>query len=425
MKYLTGKRLSRRAVLRGAGAALSLPLLESMLPAAARAASSTPRSRLACIYIAHGAVMDRWTPASNGTGFAFPPTLASLEPFRNRLNIISDLTLPHAYGEDASAGANHARSSSVWLTCTKPGTGPSPSSLDQVAARHIGQDTPLPSLELSLDERSSISYLTPTTPLPMENNPQIVFERLFGDGSTPEERAARQRQATSLLDSVIGEVATLKRSLPAQDQQRLDRYLEDVREIERRLELAAESIPADLDVPDKPHGVPADFEAHARLMFDLLVLAWQTEISRVSTMMIAREINNRVYAGSGVNEPFHNLSHHSEVPANRDRLAQLNEYHTRTTIAYFLQRLASTPDGDGTLLDHSMVLYGSGMSNSNQHDHTPLPILLAGGASGRLTGGTHIRAGRGTPLSNLLLTMLEKLDVPVESFGDSTAALNV
>jgi hypothetical protein len=425
MNYLTRKHLTRRAVLRGAGTALALPLLESMWPAAARAATPPPRSRLACIYIAHGAVMDRWTPAVDGTGFAFPPILASLEPFRDRLNVISDLTLPYAYGEDASAGANHARSSSVWLTCARPGSGPSPTSFDQIAARHIGQDTPLPSLELSLDERSSISYLTPTTPLPMENNPQVVFERLFGDGSTAEERASRQRQASSLLDSVVGDVAALKRDLPAADQQRLDRYLEDVREIERRLELAAESIPADLDVPDKPAGVPTDFEAHARLMFDLLALAWQTEITRVSTVMIARELNNRVYAGSGVNEPFHNLSHHSEVPANLDRLAQLNEYHTRTTIAYLLQRLADTPDGDGSLLDHSLVLYGSGMSNSNQHDHTPLPILLAGGASGRLAGGRHIRAGRGTPLSNLLLSMFEKLDVPAEAFGDSTAILNV
>ncbi|TPW00947.1 MAG: hypothetical protein FD124_3844, partial [Alphaproteobacteria bacterium] len=225
MKFLTCKHLSRRHLLRGAGAVLALPLLESMLPALARAQAATPKSRLACIYIAHGAVMDRWMPATDGTGFAFTPTLASLEPFRERLNVVSDMTLPFAYGSDASAGANHARSSQVWLTCAEPESGPSPTSLDQLVAQHIGQDTPLPSLELSLDDGSSISYRTPTTPLPMEQNPQVVFERLFGDGSTAEERAARTDLKASLLDSVTGDIAALQRSLPAVDRQRLDRYL--------------------------------------------------------------------------------------------------------------------------------------------------------------------------------------------------------
>ncbi len=426
MNYLTKKHLSRRSLLRGAGTALSLPLLESMLPAGvSAAASATPKSRLACIYIPHGAVMDRWMPATDGSGFEFTPTLKSLEPFRDQLNVISDLTLPHAYGADASAGANHARSSSVWLTCTPPGSGPSPTSLDQLVAAHIGQDTPMPSLELSLDDSSSISYRTPTTPLPMEQNPQVVFERLFGDGSTAEERAARQDLKASLLDSVVGDVAALQRKLPAVDKMRLERYLEDVREIERRLALVADSSVEQLDVPAKPVGIPDSFGQHASLMFDLLALAWQAEITRVSTLLIAREISNRVYGESGINDPFHNLSHHSEVQANKDKLAILNAYHTQTTITYFLNKLRETPDGDGNLLDHSLILYGSGMSNSNQHDHDPLPILLAGGASGRLAGGRHIRAGLGTPMSNLLTGMLEKLDVPVESFGDSTGVLSI
>ena len=426
MNFLTKKHLSRRHFIRGGGSVIALPLLESMIPAGVSAQNpATPTTRLACIYIAHGAVMKYWTPSTDGTGFEFPQTLKSLEPFRDRLNIISDLRLPAAYGDDASAGANHTRSSATWLTNVPVGTGPSPTSFDQFVAQHIGQDTPIPSLELSLDDGSSISYQTPETPLPMEQNPQIVFERLFGDGSTAEERIARAELKQSLLDAVVDDVARLQRTLPAADRSRLERYLEDVREIERRLQLASTSGVNDLDVPGKPVGIPNSFVAHAKLMFDLLTLAWQAEISRISTFMVAREVSNRVYGESGVNEPFHNLSHHSEVPANIERLAQLNAFHTNSTIAYFLNKLSETPDGDGSLLDHSMVLYGSGMSNSNQHDHDPLPLLLAGGASGRLQGGRHIRAGRGTTMANLLAGMFEKLDIPADSFGDSNAVLTL
>ncbi len=425
MNILTKKHLSRRHVLRGAGAALALPLLESMLPAGARAAAAPPRSRLACIYIAHGAVMDRWTPATDGAGFEFTPTLQSLAPFRERLNIVSDMTLPFAYGTDASAGANHTRSSTVWLTCAPPGGGPSPTSLDQIAAGYIGQDTPMPSLELSLDDGSSISYRTPTTPLPMEQNPQVVFERLFGDGSTAEERAMRMELKGSLLDSVTQDIASLQRRLPAVDKVRLERYLEDVREIERRLQLVAASPVSDLEVPTKPVGIPSSFTEHSKLMFDLITLAWQAEITRVATLMVAREISNRVYPESGVNDPFHNLSHHSEVQANKDRLQRLNDFHTRTTLAYFLSKLAETPEGDGSMLDNSVVLYGSGMSNSNQHDHDPLPILVAGGASGRMQGGRHIRAGKDTPLSNLHAALLDKLGVPLSAFGDSNGIVTI
>jgi hypothetical protein len=283
----------------------------------------------------------------------------------------------------------------------------------------------MPSLELSLDDSSTISYRTPTTPLPMEQNPQVAFERLFGDGSTREERDARMALKKSLLDSVTGDVTKLRNSLPAEDKFRLERYLEDVREIERRLELAGNSSVNDLDVPKKPVGVPASFVEHSRLMFDLLSLSWQAEITRVSTLMVAREVSNTVFAESGINDPFHNLSHHSEVPGNIEKLSQLNAFHTSSTIGYFLQKLAETPDGDGSMLDNSMVLYGSGMSNSNQHDHDPLPILLAGGASGRLQGGRHIRAGKDTPMSNLLASMLEKLDIPAETFGDSTGRVTL
>jgi hypothetical protein len=369
--------------------------------------------------------MSRWVPAADGGGFDFQPILKPLEPYRDRLNIVSGLKLPSAYVGESSAAANHGRSSQCWLTCTPQDTGPTPTSLDQVAARQIGQDTPLPSLELALEPGASIAYLSPQTPLPMEVNPRVVFERLLGDGSTPAERAQRQRQLSSLLDSVTGDVAALKRDLPNADRQRLDSYLSDIRELERRLALAADSPLATIEVPDKPNGIPADFEEHAMLMFDLLVLAWQADITRVATFMVSRELSNRVYPRSGVTEGFHNASHHSEIPANIDRLAKLNEYHTRTTIAYFLRKLAATRDGDGTLLDHSLIVYGSGMANPNQHDHNPLPILLAGGAAGRLQGGRHVRAAADTPFANLLVTVLAKLDVRVDSFGDSTGALEV
>jgi hypothetical protein len=438
--YLARRPLSRRALLRGAGATIALPLLSAMLPAGT-ARAATPRSRFACIYIPHGAVMRQWTPATDAAGFELPPILRSLAPFRERLVVVSDLTLPLAYGEDASAGANHTRSSAVWITCARPEAGATPKlgvSVDQLAARSFGQDTPLPSLELSLEEgglsggsglsgayRNTIAWRTPTAPLPMEMNPQVVFERLFGDGSTADQRARRRALAGSLLDSVLEDAAAIERRLPADDRARLERHLEDVREVERRIALAGQKVGGDLAVPEKPAGVPDDFEQHAKLMFDLLALAWSADLTRVGTLMIAKEVSNAVYPASGINDPFHNLSHHSEVPANIERYARLNAYHTSTTLAYFLGKLRDTPDGDGNLLDHSLVLYGSGMSNSNQHDHEPLPTLVAGGASGALAGGRHIRTGAGTPFSNLLVALLDKLGVEAESFGDSTGAVSL
>ena len=427
MRYLTKKHLSRRTVLRSAGLTLGLPFLESMIPAGIRTASAAgvPRSRLACVYIPHGCVMQQWLPTADGRDFELTPILQSLEPFRERLNVVSGLRLPAAYVGASSAAANHSRSSQCWLSCMPDGEGPSPTTVDQLAAQHIGQETPLPSLELALEAGASISYLTPQTPLPMETNPRVVFERLLGDGSTAEERAARQRQLSSLLDSVTGQVAALKRDLPGSDRERMDRYLTDVRELERRLSLAADSALTAIEVPDKPSGIPSDFEEHAMLMFDLLALAWAADLTRIATFMVSRELSNRLYPRSGVNEGFHNASHHSGIPASIDRLAKLNEYHTRVGVAYLLRKLADTPDGDGSLLDHSLIVYGSGMANPNQHDHDPLPMLVAGGGSGRLQGGRHIRTADGTPLANLLVSVLDKLDVPVASFGDSTGALEI
>jgi hypothetical protein len=443
MAYLTKRHLSRRAVLRGAGAVLALPLLESMIPAGgvkAAVSAATPRARLACLYVPHGAVMSKWTPTQVGAGFEFPEILKPLEPFRERVNIISGLTLPLAYGQDASAGANHTRSSAVYLTGAKPGAGAEAElgvSIDQVAAKHLGQDAPLPSLELCIEDgglscgtglscayRNTISWQSPTSPLPMENNPQVVFERLFGDGSTAEQRSARRAEARSLLDSIADDVGPLQRTLPAGDRARLDRYLHDVREVERRIALAGQQLPNGLKLPNAPTGIPDDFDTHIKLMFDLQVLAWQADVTRITTVMLAKEVSNAIYPASGIREPFHNLSHHSNVPENIARLTQLNQYHAKV-FAYLVQKLHDTPDGEGSLLDHSLLMYGSGMSNSNQHDHAPLPIVLVGGAAGKLKGGRHIQAVSKTPLSNLQLAMLHKLDVPAEAFGDSTASVDI
>ena len=441
MRFLTGKRLSRRTVLRGAGAALALPLLESMVPAGRALAqgAAAPRLRAGFIYIPHGATMARWTPAVEGRDFALSEILTPLEPFRNRINVISDLKHPMAYGP-GGATAHHNRSSAVFLSGAMAQSGAEASlgtTVDQVMAEAIGHETPLPSLELSINEgslscgdglscayRNTIAWQTPTSPLPMERNPQVVFERLFGDGSTDEERAARRAQALGLLDAVGDQIAALEPRLPAADRERLDRYLTDVREIERRIEKAGSRSSEDLDIPPRPAGIPEDIEEHIKLMMDLQVLAWQADITRITTFQLASELSNTVYPASGVRDAFHILSHHSHVEENKARFAVLNQYHVGL-FAYLLGKLDSLPDGDGSLLDNSIVLYGSGMSDGNEHNHAPLPIVLAGGAGGALEGGRHLRHAPDTTMSNLLLAMLHKLGIEQESFGDSTGPLSI
>jgi hypothetical protein len=412
-----------------------------MVPAGTALAQSAAKgkTRFGAIYFPHGATMDKWTPAADGSNFDLSEILQPLKPFTKHVNIISDLSHPQAYG-GGSATSNHNRSAATFLSGAHAEAGPKPHlgiTMDQYAAQHIGQDTPLPSLELMIEDatlscgdglscayRDTISWQSPTSPLPMQNNPQVVFERLFGDGSTDAERRDRRQQSLSLLDSVVGEASSLQRQLPAADRGRVDQYLGDVREIERRIQKAAQQASADLSLPDAPAGAPKDVEAHIKLMFDLQVLAWQADITRVTTMLLAKELSNAVYAKSGVRDAFHILSHHSNIRENQDRFAVLNRYHMGL-FAYLLGKLQAIPDGDGTLLDHSMVLYGSAMSDANQHNHGPLPIILAGGASGRLAGGRHIRNAPDTTMSNLLLAMLDKLGVPTEKFGDSTGMLAI
>jgi Protein of unknown function (DUF1552) len=443
--FLTRKSLSRRTFLRSAGVSVALPLLDSMLPAGTARAqtAATPQSRLASIYIPHGATMDKWTPATEGKNFEFTEILKPLEPFRSSVNIVSDLA--HApvapwTGEDTGGAENHVRAAAVFLSGAHPVKGDKAlvgPTIDQFAAAAVGQDTPLPSVELSIEPvglncdanftcayRNTLSWKTATLPLPMENNPQLVFERLFGDGATDAERRERREQAKSLLDSLGEQVASLNRALPAGDRIRLDDYLQEVREVERRVHLVDSKLTPDLELPPAPIGVPRDFEDHLNLMFDLQVLAFKAEITRISTLMLARENSNAIYAGSGVREGFHNASHHSNERKNMDQFAVINNYHIKM-LANFLAKLDATPDGDGSLLDHSMVLYGSSLSDGNEHNFDPLPVVLAGGASGRLEGGRHLRHAPHTPMSNLLLSMLDLLGAHEESFGDSTGALNL
>jgi Protein of unknown function (DUF1552) len=441
MTFLTKRHLPRRTFLRGMGVTVALPLLDSMLPAQTplRKTAAAAKSRLSCIYVPHGATMYKWTPAKEGAAFEFTETLAPLEKFRDRICVVSNLAHPAAGGAGSDAGADHARSAAVFLSGVHPEkdvirVG---QTIDQIAAERIGQDTPLPSIELSIEDvalscgsgyacaySNTISWKTPTTPLPMENNPQVVFEKLFGDGSNDADRRARKQQSRSLLDSVMSQVASLQRDLPAADRTKLTEYLDDVREIERRIQKAEQQVPADLKLPEAPVGVPESFDEHFKIMFDLQVLAFRAEITRVATMMYARDTSGAVYPQSGVRDGFHVASHHANNRANMDKFALINKYHVEM-LAYYLNKLKSTPDGDGSLLDHSMVLYGSSMSNGNQHDHDPLPIVLAGGASGQLQGGRHMQYAPHTPMSNLLLSMLDKLGIQEDHHGDSTGKLEI
>jgi hypothetical protein len=443
--FIFKKHLSRRTFLRGTGAVIGLPFLDAMAPAQTpvRNTAATPKTRFACFYVPHGATMDKWTPATTGSGFEFTEILKPLEMYRDHVNIISGLAHPYvagAGGADVSAGANHTRAAAVFLTGAVPERGTQAHvgvSVDQVAAKQIGQDTPLPSLELSIEEsvlaceaafscayRNSISWKSPTDPLPMQNNPRLVFEKLFGVGSTTAERRARRQESQSLLDSVTEQVASLQSGLAPMDRRRLTQYLDDVREVERRIQRAEASVRDDLELPELPAGVPGTFQDHLKLLMDLQVIAFQADITRVSTLMFARELSGAVYPETSIRDPFHNLSHHSNDRGNMDRFAQLNTYHM-TKFAYFLERLKALPDGDGTLLDHALVLYGSSLSDGNQHNFSPLPIVLAGTASGRLKGGRHLSFPKDTRMSNLLAAVLTTLGAPTEKFGDGTGVLEI
>jgi hypothetical protein len=439
MIFLRNKRISRRTFLQGTGVCLSLPLLESMAFAGTSkgAPAAADRLRLGFYFVPHGAVQSQWRPAQVGA-LELSPTLKPLEPFRNQLTVVSDLALPLAYTEDASAAANHSSSSAVFLSGARmhKNTNQLGTTVDQVAAKHIGRESLLPSLELGIESasnscgegwscayRDTISWLDEHTPLPVERNPQVLFERLFGTGASDEARASNRAESRSILDAVTEQTARLNRDLPAADRRRLDQYLTDVREIERRMQIASR-VSGDVRPPAKPVGIPDDFEEHLKTMFDLQVLAWQGGMTRVSTLMLALEASNAVYPKSGIRDAFHPLSHHSNIQENKDKLAQINRYHIGL-FGYLLDKMQKTPDGEGTLLDNSLLMWGSGMGDSNVHNHDPLPILLAGGGAGSLKGGRHISAGNKVPLSNLHLTVLHKAGIEVDAFGDSTGTVDI
>jgi hypothetical protein len=397
---------------------------------------------------ADGLIKHYWSPAKQGADFEFTPTLSPLEPFRDYMTIISDTDLNNARSLSLpEEGADHTRSSSVFLTAAHPKQtegsdifcGPS---LDQIYAQKLCQDTPLPSIQLAIENVGSlngacgygyscvyantISWASPTQPLPMEIDPRVAFERLFGDGGTAEERLARRQGDRSILDGILQEVARLKRGLDVNDNHRLNEYLEDVREIERRIQKIQkynESGEARA-LPQAPIGVPDSFDEHVKLMFDLQVLAFTSNITRVSAFKLGRDVSSRVYPDSGIKTPFHALSHHGENSEKVAEFAKLNRYHVGQ-VPYFLEKLKNTPDGDGNLLDHSIVLYGSPMGDSNVHEHKRLPLFLAGRGSGTLKGNLHLRCPQGTPMANVLLTLLRKLGVEQDSIGDSTGTVAI
>ncbi len=432
---LTKKALPRRTFLRGVGATLSLPLLDAMVPAMTAQASTParPRPRLGFVYMPMGSDVARWTPRSENDLSELSPSLSSLASVRDHVTAISNMELKNAYP------GTHATSNAAFLSAAKAKWTESTdyylgTTVDQIAANQIGQETRLPSLELSMDlvsmvgqcdngfacvYQNNLSWSSPTTPLPSEAHPRIVFERLFGEGGRVEDRRAALRERASLLDWVKDDISRLQNQLGANDRSKVSEYLDTVREVERRIQ-KAEAETADNVLPDldRPVGVPATYADHARLMFDLQVLALQGDVTRVTTFQLARETSNRTYPEIGVPDPHHPLTRHGGNKEKIAKVAKINAFHV-SLFAYFLEKLKATPEGDGTLLDHSLFLYGSGMGNPNVHDHVNLPILVAGGAAGKLKGGRHIRYAEPTPLANLHLTLLEKVGVRLDSFADS------
>ena len=437
---ITRKAIPRRTVLRGMGATLALPLLDAMVPAfaAVRNTAAAGVPRLGIVYVPNGMMMDAWTPATEGAGFEFMPTMKSLEPFRERLMVLSGL-----HGVDSEGP--HARASTRFLTGvpSKRADGSDLQagvSMDQIAARVQGQHTQLASLELAIDGRdfagscddgfscaytNTIAWSGESTPLPMENNPRIVFERLFGDtGSTSTVlRQARLVRDASLLDSVTDRVAQLQREVGPQDRTKIAQYLDAVRDVERRIQKAEEQSSRELPVMDQPAGIPSTFGEHARLMYDLMALSYQTDLTRVATFMLGREITGRTYAEIGVPDAHHPISHHQSDPDKFVKLKKINAYHV-SLFAAFLEKLRTTPDGDGTLLDHVMLIYGAGMADPNAHASRNLPIVLAGGGVVK-NGGRHVKYSADTPLANLHLTLLDRMAVQIDRLGHSTGRLPI
>ena len=435
--FISRKHLSRRTVLRGMGAAISLPLLDAMLPsltaAEHTAAAASKLRRIGYVYIPMGFNPAKWIPKTSDLN-TLPFSLTPLEKVKKQVTVITGMDLQNAYP------GSHATSNSAFLSAARAKLTESSdyylgTTVDQVAAKQIGQGTQLPSLELSMDLLSTVgqcdngyacvyqnnlSWSSPTTPLPSEAHPRIVFESLFGEGGSPEQRAAALKSRASLLDSVVSEIQRMKSRVGAEDSNRIDEYLDSIREGERRI-AKAEATAKDNPLPDldRPVGVPAEYADHTRLMFDLQLLAFRGDITRVVSFQLAREASTRSYPEIGVAEPHHPVTHHGRNPEKLEKMAKINRFHV-SLFAEFLEKMQATPEADGTLLDHSLYMYGSGMGDPDKHDHSNLPIVVAGGAAGKMRGGRHIRYEKPEPLSNLHLTLLNKVGVPLETFSDST-----
>jgi hypothetical protein len=439
--FVTKKHLPRRTFLRGMGVTMALPLLDAMIPARTLLAQTAaqPKTRLGFVYVPHGAIMDKWTPATEGAGFEFTPILKPLEPFRDYVNVVSGLG-----HRAADTTAVHSLSPTTWLSGVRPKATQGVDAYagvtaDQIAAQAIGQETALPSMEIATEDHSgligscdrdygciymnTLSWRTPTTPLPMEINPRKVFERMFGQGGSATERLARIQEDRSILDAITREASNLQLQLGAGDRQTMTQYLENVREIERRIQRAEQSQgDQELELPSRPAGVPFDFEEHVKLMYELMALSYQADITRVITFMVSREVSNRTYTQVGVTDGHHAISHHQNRAEKMAKNVLIQTFNINQ-FKGFIEKMKQTPDGDGSLLDHSAILYGSNMSNSNAHDHYPLPNLVVGGANGRMKGGRHLRYPDHTPMTNLLVTMLDKVGVKQEALGDSTGTL--
>jgi hypothetical protein len=436
--FITKKHLPRRTFLRSALATISLPLLDAMIPAgvalAQTAAVSPPR--LGFFYFPHGAVMSNWTPDKVGSDFELKSLLKPLEKYQSLMTIISNMENKRAYGPV------HAITPGTWLTGEAPRVSHEPFggvTIDQIAALHIGQDTPLPSIEVATETggaagacdraygcsyAGTIAFRTPSTQLPMENNPRKLFQSLFGVGDNAAERERLGKQTASVLDLMVNESNDLAKQLGVSDRVRLSDYLETVREVERRVQKTAQHDLGDLILPDAPLGIPGSFDEHINLQMDLILLAYQGNITRIANMMFAAEVSNQTYNHVGISDAFHPLSHHQNDPAKMARLMVIQEYHTKV-FARFVDKLAALPDGDnGSMLDNAMLLYGSNMSNSNAHDHWPLPAAIIGKAGGRIKGGQHIMTAERSPISNLMMTILDRVGVPQEKLGDATGLIS-
>ncbi|HEV1286354.1 MAG TPA: DUF1552 domain-containing protein [Bryobacteraceae bacterium] len=438
---ITKKALARRTFLRGLGTVMALPLLDSMIPA--MASTSKSPIRLGFVYVPNGIIPKAWLPTSEGTAFDFMPTMKPLESFREKLLVVSNLAQINGRALGDGAG-DHARAGATWLTGVHPKKTQGMDihvgiSADQLAAREMGKATQFASLEIGLEEpylaggcdsgyscayTNTISWRSPTTPNPVEISPRAVFERLFGDSGTTDPAARRKRtdQDRTILDYVRGDLARLEPGLGTRDKRKLDEYFESIRDIERRIQ-KAEQQKMQMPVMESPVGIPDSFEEHAKLMADLMVIAWQTDMTRVITFMMAREGSNRSYREIGVPDGHHSVTHHQNDPEKVAKTQKIDEHHVKA-FAYLVKRLDETKDGDGTLLDHSMLLYGSSIRDGNVHDHHDLPLVLAGGKGAGLQTGRHIRYKPETPMTNLLVTMLDRSGVPAETLGDSTGKVD-